>query len=200
MYEWRKMTDEERAEVLRLRKGRKLPWHSPPRVKYSGFVSIIFTASCYEHFPIIGVSPERMRECEEELFEICQKTTSKLYAWCILPNHYHLLFRTEKLEELKAKVGKFHGRTARSWNLEDNRIGRKVWCNFFDRKIKSKRHLWASINYIHNNPVHHGYTNKWQDWAFSSANSYLESVGREEAIRIWKEYPVLDYGKDWDIY
>jgi putative transposase len=188
MYEWRKMTDEERAEVLRQRKGRKLPWHSPPRVKYSGFVSIIFTASCYEHFPIIGVSPERMRECEEELFEICQKTTSKLYAWCILPNHYHLLFRTEKLEELKAKVGKFHGRTARRWNLEDN------------RKIKSKRHLWASINYIHNNPVHHGYTNKWQDWAFSSANSYLESVGREEAIRIWKEYPVLDYGKDWDIY
>jgi putative transposase len=33
---------------------------------------------------------------------------------------------------------------------------------------------------------------------FSSAQQFLESVGREEAERVWREYPVLDYGRGWD--
>jgi putative transposase len=56
------------------------------------------------------------------------------------------------------------------------------------------------LNYIHNNPVHHGVAERWQDWIFSSANSFLEKLGRAAAIKIWREYPVLDYGKDWDLY
>lgn len=198
MYEWRKMSEDERAEVLRIRKGRKLPWHSPPRVKYEGFVSCIFSAACYEHAPVIGKSHQRLAECEQTLIEICENTETKLSAWCVLPNHYHLLLRTEKFEEFKSQIKLFHGRTARRFNLEDNQTGRKVWCNFFDRRIKSNRHFWASLNYINHNPVKHGYVSAWQDWIFSSAANYLEIVGKEKAAEIWREYPILDYGKDWD--
>jgi putative transposase len=66
--------------------------------------------------------------------------------------------------------------------------------------MRSNRHFWASVNYIHHNPVHHGYVEKWQDWAFSSASGFLEKFGREKTVQIWNEYPVLSYGKDWDIY
>jgi putative transposase len=48
--------------------------------------------------------------------------------------------------------------------------------------------------------VHHGYVKRWQDWPYSSVHQYLEQIGRERAEQIWKEYPVLDYGKGWDIY
>jgi len=41
-------------------------------------------------------------------------------------------------------------------------------------------------------------TDRWQDWPFSSAREYLAAVGRAEAERLWREYPVLDYGKGWD--
>jgi putative transposase len=68
-----------------------------------------------------------------------------------------------------------------------------------EREIKSERHFLASLNYVHNNPVKHGYVKKWQDWPYSSARGYLATVGDDEAIRIWHEYPVLDYGKDWDV-
>ncbi len=54
------------------------------------------------------------------------------------------------------------------------------------------------MNYIHNNPVHHRYVKKWADWAFSSAGEFLEGVGSEKAKEIWLNYPLLDYGKDWD--
>jgi putative transposase len=58
--------------------------------------------------------------------------------------------------------------------------------------IKSHRHFWASINYIHHNPVHHGYVGHWQDWPWSSATRFLEHVGRERALHIWREFPILD--------
>ena len=198
MYEWRKMSEAERTEVLRTRKGRKLPWHSPPHIKYEGFVSCIFTAACYEHAHIVGQSLARMAECENTLLDICEATETKVSAWCILPNHYHLLIRARNFEQFKAEVKLFHGRSARNWNLQDSKAGRKVWRNFFDRRIKSDRHFWASLNYINHNPVHHRYTDKWQNWLFSSAEKYLASVGQEKAAATWREYPILDYGKGWD--
>ena len=64
--------------------------------------------------------------------------------------------------------------------------------------MRSERHFWATMNYVHHNPVHHGYCSKWQDWPFSSAAPFLEKVGTEEAARIWTMYPLLDYGEGWD--
>jgi putative transposase len=64
--------------------------------------------------------------------------------------------------------------------------------------MKSDRHYWATLNYVHHNPVHHRYAERWQDWPFSSAAAYLEAVGHETAWRTWKAYPILDYGKEWD--
>src|SRR5215475_7935649 len=105
-----------------------------------------------------------MSECECALLDLCCEFATTLYAWCILPNHYHLLLRTDRLTEFRKQLGKFHGRTSFKWNVEDSKRGRKVWRNCLDRGIKSHRHFWATMNYIHNNPVHHGYVKRWQDW------------------------------------
>ncbi len=64
--------------------------------------------------------------------------------------------------------------------------------------MKSERHFWASLNYVLHYAVHHGYVGRWQDWPYSNAEQYLAEVGHEEVLRRWREYPVLDYGKDWD--
>ena len=200
MYKWRRLSEGERNAVLRERVGRGLPWHRPPHWEFTGSNTFIITAACFEHQPIIGKSLRRLGELEKELADCCARSSATLYAWSILPNHYHLQAQTEDIQLLRKEIGKVHGRTAVKWNREDGTVGRKVWFNYFDRDMKSGRHFWATKNYIHNNPVHHGYVEKWQDWPFSSVHQYLEEVGREEALRNWKEYPVLDYGKDWDIY
>ncbi len=64
--------------------------------------------------------------------------------------------------------------------------------------MRSERHFWATLNYIHNNSVKHGYVKRWQDWPFSSAKQFIEKYGRERTLEIWKEYPVLEYGVGWD--
>lgn len=140
-----------------------------------------------------------MTECEESLLELLRSFCLAVYAWCLLSNHYHFLTRTDNIERVRHELGQFHGRSSHAWNGEDDARGRKVWYNCFERPIKSDRHFWATLNYVHHNPVHHGYVDRWQDWPWSSAAEFLEQVGREHAIEIWERYPILDYGKKWDV-
>jgi len=132
------------------------------------------------------------------LLERIGENNSTVFAWCVLPNHFHLLIETDDLPHLKKEIGKLHGKTSYEWNQEKNQVGRTVWYRCADRKIRNERHYWATINYIHNNPVHHGYVPNWTDWPFSSAADFIAQTGREKAISIWRDYPVLDYGKGWD--
>jgi len=193
------MTDDERKYVLDLRQARRLPWHSPPHLDFACQRQYLISASCYEHAHIIGKDVQRMTECEARLLSTCKPLVTNLYAWCVLPNHYHILLRTERIGELRETLGQFHGSSSHEWNGEDDKRGRKVWYNCFERPMKSERHFWASLNYVHHNPVHHGYVKHWQDWPWSSARKFLKEVGHEKAKEIWLRYPILDYGKKWDI-
>jgi putative transposase len=199
MYYWRKLSEDQRAEVVQYRRIQKLPKHSPPHFDLEGDRRYLLSAACYEHKHVVGESPSRMTKCEADLLAICQDHSSAIYAWCLLPNHYHILLRTSTMKDLRKEIGLFNGRSSFEWNGEDDCRGRKVWHNCFERGIRSARHYFASLNYVLNNAVHHGYVDRWQDWPWSNAREYLDSVGRERAAEIWREYPVLDYGKKWDV-
>ena len=108
--------------------------------------------------------------------------------------------KTEHIKALRHVLALFHGRSSHRWNGEDTARGRKVWFNCFERPMKSERHLWASLNYVHHNPVHHGYVAHWQEWPWSSAADFLRQIGREKAEAIWRKYPILEFGKKWDVY
>jgi putative transposase len=109
-----------------------------------------------------------------------------------------VLTHAPELKRLLKELGLLHGRTSFEWNGQDSRRGRKVWCNAAETEMKSERHFWATMSYVLHNAVRHGYVTQWQDWPYSNAEQYLSEVGREVAQRRWEEYPLLDYGKDWD--
>jgi putative transposase len=196
-YIWRKLNVKQQEEVLVWRKRHDRPWHSPPHVRIER-LQFHLTAACCEHKPIIGLSPQRMDEFSSELLAALSTVTNRVNAWCVLPNHYHVLLETGDNLALIDAVGKFHGRTSHQWNGEDKSRGRKVFFRAIDKSVRSDPHFWATLNYIHHNPVHHRYASQWQQWPWSSASSYLESIGQTEAKRIWRDYPVLEMGKDWD--
>jgi putative transposase len=106
---------------------------------------------------------------------------------------------TEAIKDLRVALGRFHGRSSFEWNGVDGTRGRQCWYNCFERPMKSERHFWATLNYIHHNPVHRGYVERWQDWPWSSAREFLERMGHQRALDLWREYPILDYGKKWDV-
>jgi putative transposase len=198
MYLWRKMNAQQRLDALEYRQARRFPRHSLPHFDFEGEHQYLITAACYEHTHIIGLNSQRMTEFEQEILEVCEPLSTEIYAWCILPNHYHVLLKTSEIKKLRNEIGKLHGGSSFRWNGEDNKRGRIVWRNCFERKMKSERHYFAWLNYVLNNAVHHGYVNRWQDWIWSNAIDYLEKLGKDKALKIWKEYPILDYGKKWD--
>jgi putative transposase len=167
---------------------------------FEGTHQYLISAACYEHAQIVGASQARMTDCEELLLQTCSNYCLDTHAWCVLPNHYHLVVTTERIEELRHGLGQFHGRSSHDWNGEDKARGRKVWHNCFERPLKSRRHFWTTLNYVHHNPVHHGYVQTWQDWPWSSAAEFVERIGRARALEIWKQYPIMDYGKKWDTF
>lgn len=197
MYDWRKMNSQQRNEVLKLRKEKGLPWHSPPH-KIGDTDYYHLCATCYEHQPIIGATPTRIAEFTAKILDQMKSLLIIVFAWCILPNHWHMLIKSSNILDLLKEIGRFHGRQSYRWNGEENCRGRKVWYNALDRYIRSERHFWATMNYIHHNPVHHHYVTNWQDWPFSSAIEFLEKMGKEKTAEIWRKYPILDYGKGWD--
>ncbi len=198
MYEWRKLTKKGQKELLEYRKANKKPWHTPPHIQGNKNYFLI-TAACYEHKPVIGKNLNRLDEFEEFLYETAKTCVESINAWVVLPNHYHILVRTDDVFVILKKLGKLHGKISCLWNGEENKRGRQVWHGAAEHGIKSERHFWATINYIYNNPVKHGYVKKWGDWTFSSFNLYLENVGRKEAEKVWREYDISDMGKEWDV-
>jgi putative transposase len=197
MYRWREMTPTQRQQVLGDRREHRLPWHSPPHYEADTEYYLI-TAACYEHRHVVGASDQRMAEFEKELVDSTTSHVRQLFAWIVLPNHYHMLVHTLPIERLLKELGQLHGRTSHRWNGEDDLRGRKVWCNAAETAMKSEGHFWASMNYVLHNAVRHGYVQRWQQWPFSNAEQYLEEVGRETAERRWRVYPLLDYGTTWD--
>ena len=169
MYYYRKLTRAQKLEAVEYRRLNEHPWHSPPHLQFVGLRQFLISGTCYEHKHHIGVSHERMTNFEADLLSACEKFAVTTYAWCVLPNHYHVLVKTDDIKALRKELGQLHGRSSYNWNKEENERGRKVWFNCFERAIKSHRHFWASVNYIHHNPVRHGYVDKWQEWPWSSA-------------------------------
>jgi putative transposase len=196
-YLWRQLTLKQREEILEWRTERRNPWHSPPHRPKFGISNFHISAACYEHRHHIGHSKARMDDFGAALLEVFKKTGAVTHSWCLLPNQYHALVQTIDILGLFAELGKLHGRASYNWNKEEISPGRKIFHRASDRAIRSERHFWATMNYIHNNPVHHGYVNRWEEWPWSSASSYLEQIGRPEAPRIWREYP-LKFGAKWD--
>jgi len=197
-YLWRQLSEKQREELLAWRRTRGYPWHSPPHRPNFGHLRFLISASCFEHRHYIGYSRERMDNLSRDLLAVFATHTGQTFAWCVLPNHYHALVETPDVRALLRELGLLHGRTAHTWNGDEQARGRKVFFRAVERAMRSDRHYWATLNYVHHNPVRHGYVARWTDWPWSSATEYLAQTGVEEAKRIWQEYPLQDYGKDWD--
>jgi putative transposase len=94
----------------------------------------------------------------------------RLLAWCVMPNHVHVLIETQGGYPLSKIVQGWKSFTSRRINHHLCRSG-TVWMrDYFDRYIRDDRHLAAVISYIHSNPVKAGLVLAERDWIYSSAS------------------------------
>ena len=195
-YEYRRLTPKERLAIVEERRRRGYPLHGPPHpYREAGWYFI--TATNFEHVPIIEPA-ERRTEFEEKLLEGFQSIKAEVRGWVVLPNHYHILVGVRSLDNISAALKQLHGTTSRMWNLEDRLTGqRKVWYKFRDRYIRNEHHYYQALNYIHYNPMKHGYVESPYDWPWSSIHIYFDTFGRQWLRDQWSNYSIDDFGKSW---
>jgi putative transposase len=197
-YDYRKLTQEARNKIVQHRSEQGYPLHAPPHpFREAGYYLI--SAAIFEHKPVI-LDPGRRSAFETNLITEMNEIHAEVISWVILPNHYHILVDVADLNLISSALMHLHGTTSRQWNLEDEITGkRKVWYKFSDRIMRNKKQLHSTFNYIHYNPVKHGYVDVMYDWQWSSMKMYTDSKGKDWLQERWiSDPPGKDMGKGWD--
>ena len=196
-YEYRSLTSQERDETVNQRRQCGYPLHGPPH-PYREAGSYLITAANYQHHPVIAL-PERRSDFEYKLLSILESVKAEIIGWVVLPNHYHALVQVESFEMVSLALKSLHGSTSRAWNQVDGLVGkRQVWYRYSDRMIRDENHFFRTLNYIHYNPVKHGYVGDVYAWVWSSIWMYLDNCGRDWLRENWIKYPPGEMGGDWD--
>jgi putative transposase len=196
LYWYKDLSPAEQRGVVWDRWRRGLPPHAPPHFA-QGHSYYLISAVCYEHAHYLA-DRTRRRRVMELLSQNLQSETTAVLAWVVLPNHCHVLVHSPDVRGIGSRLRLVHGPTAREWNLADSAPGRKVWYRYTDRAIRSEAHYCATLNYIHYNPVKHGWAQSPYDWSESSVHWYLDQHGRVWLRDLWTGYPLHDCGKGWD--
>lgn len=118
----------------------------------------------------------------------------RLFAWVLWPDHFHLLLEIMEKKNISEVMKNIKGnfswmlnhdaQTGKSGLRFGDKINRcsggqtfqsargnnqKIWqTSFYDHVIRNQNDFNNHINYIHYNPVKHGYVAKMEDWPWSS--------------------------------
>ena len=94
----------------------------------------------------------------------------RLLAWCVMPNHVHVVVEQMQGWPMASVVHGWKSFTANKLNEVFRRTGR-VWLReYFDRFMRNDDHLSTTIAYVERNPVAAGYVKRPGDWRWSSAS------------------------------
>jgi putative transposase len=88
-----------------------------------------------------------------------------LHAWCVMPNHVHVLFRPLEGHEPEDILKSWKGFTARELNKRLARRGTLWQQESYDTMIRDSVHLAKAVRYIGRNPAKAGLPPKqWLRW------------------------------------
>jgi putative transposase len=130
MYRWRKWTPEQRRTILAERRQRHHPPHSPAHIESDHTSIYLITAACYNHASIIGTTDDHLASFSTQLCDLMHQQCRIVFAWVVLPNHYHVLCDVISPESLFQCIAKLHGRTSFEGNGEDKCRGSTPFLEF----------------------------------------------------------------------
>ncbi len=114
-----------------------------------------------------------------------------LIAYCLMPNHYHMLLYAEQDGAPGHFLQRLFNSYTQAFNLQNKRRG-----TLFEGRAKSKmifenEYLFHVTRYIHLNPVRAGLVAKPEDWKFSN---YSEFIGLRKGSLFNAEFLETQFG------
>ena len=135
------------------------------------------------HVMLRGINQQQIFEDEEDyekFFQILQECKAvsgfKLFAYCLMGNHIHLLIKPEQesLEQVFKRIG---GRYVYWYNVKYQRVGHLFQDRFKSEPVEDDSYFLTVIRYIHQNPVKAGICKEIGDYKYSSYRDYQKELG-----------------------
>jgi putative transposase len=123
------------------------------------------------------------------LAHYCKKYPADIWAYCLMPNHVHLLVVPRESDALARAIGGTNLVYTQYVNKRYRRSGR-LWQNrFYSCVIEEDRYLWSVARYIELNPLRAGLVQSAQSYTWSSAKLHL--LGRRDPIMARRDWLAL---------
>lgn len=94
----------------------------------------------------------------------------RCFAYCLMTNHIHLLWRAPNLSVLSKAMHGLHLAYVIYFNRRHERTGHLFQDRFSSWVIETEAHLLATKEYIENNPVKAGMAKTKKEYRWSSGN------------------------------
>jgi putative transposase len=175
---------------------------------------IVLKAEHYYHIYNHAVGNENLFDTDKDYAYFLSKLkeyifpVSELLAYCLMPNHFHLIFRIKKEDDIKYFVhsnlkghitveelikknenyldkalsqifSNFFNTYIKYYNFHKNRTGSLFKRAFRRKEIEDLEYLRTLICYVHQNPVEAGIAKKPDDWKYSS---YRNLIGLQPTL------------------
>jgi REP-associated tyrosine transposase len=153
----------------------------PPRVSYPGAVHHI-TARGVRRAEIFG-SDRDYEVFLATLVEAGRMARWSCLAYCLMPNHFHLLLGRVTTAGLSSGMQFLNGTYASRYNTAHERTGHVFQGRFHDELVRRDNHLLEAIRYIALNPVRAGLTSTPELWRWSSYGGTIGVGTRQNWIQ-----------------
>ena len=137
--------------------------------------------------------------CEEDYLYYVQllsqytvEAETEVWAYCLMPNHVHLVMVPGREGGLREAMAETHRRYTRRINYREGWCGH-LWQERFHSFVMDERYLLAAVRYVERNPVLAGMCACPHQWRWSSAKAHMR--GRDDGLV--RVAPMLDRVDDW---
>jgi putative transposase len=129
------------------------------------------------------------------LREWCGSTGTEVWAYCLMPNHVHLILVPAHEDGLRAALGETHRRYTRHVNAREGWRGH-LWQSRFASFPMDETYLLTCARYVELNPVRAKLVRSPRAWPWSSAKAHL--LGKDDGLV--SVGPLLARAPDWKAF
>ena len=109
----------------------------------------------------------------------CRAADVEVWAWCLMPNHVHLVLVPSDPDGLRRALARVHRHYAGVVQARRKRSGH-FWQGRFGAAVMDEEHLAAALRYVSLNPVRARLVDRAQDWRWASTRAHLR--GKEDGL------------------
>ena len=144
-------------------------------------IARIKSATGIYHVMIRGNNKQTIFHADEDYEKFFALLTGKVlkksmynYAWCLMPNHVHLLIK-EKDQPISDIFRDILSPFGYWYNLKYNRVGHLFQARFRSEPVQDRTYFLRIFRYIHRNPLEGNLCKKMEDYHWSSFAYYFRS-------------------------